>query len=95
MLQLEKKYWEIIQKVLSKYPYKFYAYGSRVKGNAWKLSDLDLCYFEDVPSGIVCEIREEFTQSNLPFMVELVNWKSMRPAFQRTIEKDLMLIFSS
>ena len=92
MLQLENKHWEIIQKILSKYPYKFYAYGSRVKGTAWKLSDLDLCYYDNIPSSVICEIREEFEQSNLPFIVELVNWKSMRPAFKKIIEKDLMLI---
>jgi uncharacterized protein len=34
MLQLEKRHWKIIQQVLGKYPYKFYAYGSRVKGEA-------------------------------------------------------------
>ena len=92
MFQLEKRHQKIIQQILSKYPYKFYAYGSRVKGNAWKLSDLDLCYYDNIPSGVICEIREEFEQSNLPFMVELVNWKNMRPAFQKAIEKDLVLI---
>ena len=92
MLQLEKRHWEIVQQILSKYPYQFYAYGSRVKGNAWKLSDLDLCYYDDVPSRVIYELREEFTQSNLPFVVELVNWKNMRPAFQKAIKKDLILI---
>ena len=92
MLQLEKRHWQIIQQILKKYPHNFYAYGSRVKGNAWKLSDLDLCYYNDIPSSVICEIREEFKQSNLPFMVELVNWKNMRPAFQKAIQKDLILI---
>ncbi|RHZ36923.1 nucleotidyltransferase family protein [endosymbiont GvMRE of Glomus versiforme] len=95
MLQLEKRHWQIIRQILSKHPYKFYAYGSRVKGNAWRLSDLDLCYYDNIPSSVICEMREEFEQSNLPFMVELVNWKNMRPAFQKAIEKDLILISSS
>ena len=92
MIQLEKRHWKIIQQILSKYPYQFYAYGSRVKDSAWKLSDLDLCYYDNIPSSVICEMREEFEQSNLPFMVELVNWKHMRPAFQKNIEKDLILI---
>ena len=92
MLQLEERHQKIIQQILGKYPYQFYAYGSRAKGEAWKLSDLDLCYYDNVPSSVVCEIREEFEQSNLPFIVELVNWKHMRPVFQKTIEKDLVLI---
>ena len=81
-----------MQQVLSKYPYRFYAYGSRVKGTARKLSDLDLCYQESIPDKLVFEIKEEFAQSNLPFFVEVVAWKNMRPFFQKTIQKDLILI---
>jgi predicted nucleotidyltransferase len=71
-IQLENRHHQMIKDILSKYPYQFYAYGSRVKGNAWKYSDLDLCYF-DIPSQEITKIREEFTKSNLPFFVELVN----------------------
>ncbi|MCE8163114.1 MAG: nucleotidyltransferase domain-containing protein [Candidatus Moeniiplasma glomeromycotorum] len=92
MLQLENRHWTIIQSILSKYPYKFYAYGSRVKGNARRLSDLDLCYFENIPDSVVFQIKDEFTESNLPFLVELVAWKNMRPIFQQAIQSDLTLI---
>jgi predicted nucleotidyltransferase len=73
MLQLETKHQKIIRNILSKYPYHFYAYGSRVKGTARKFSDLDLCYQENIPDSLVFEIKDEFTESNLPFIVELVN----------------------
>jgi len=92
MLQLETKHQKIIRNILSKYPYHFYAYGSRVKGTARKFSDLDLCYQENIPDSLVFEIKDEFTESNLPFIVELVNWKRMRPTFQKMIKKDLVLI---
>ncbi|KLL01833.1 MAG: hypothetical protein MRERC_7c060 [Mycoplasmataceae bacterium RC_NB112A] len=92
MLQIENRHWEIVQNILTKYPYQFYAYGSRAKRTARFLSDLDLCYYDNISSGIIYEIREEFAQSNLPFMVELVNWKNMRSAFQKSIKKDLKLI---
>ena len=92
MLQLETRHQKIIRNILSKYPYQFFAYGSRVKGTARKFSDLDLCYQESIPDSLVFEIKDEFTESNLPFMVELVNWKRMRPAFQKMIKKDLVLI---
>jgi predicted nucleotidyltransferase len=72
MLQLETKHQKIIQQILSKYPYKFYAYGSRVKGTARKYSDLDICYRENVPDAIAFQVEEEFKESDLPFMVELV-----------------------
>ena len=73
MLQLEEKDYQILQQILSKYPYQFYAYGSRVKGTARKFSDLDVCYQEEIPISVISQIREELEESDLPFMVELVN----------------------
>lgn len=83
---------KILAQILNKYPYTFYAYGSRVKGTARKFSDLDLCYQENIPSYVLVEIEAELENSDLPFVVELVNWKHMRPAFQKVIQKDLILI---
>jgi predicted nucleotidyltransferase len=73
MLQLEIRHQKIVREILSKYPYKFYAYGSRVKGTARQLSDLDLCYQEDIPDAVAFQIEEEFKESDLPFMVELAS----------------------
>ena len=92
MLQIEKRHFEVLQSILDKYPYHFYAYGSRVKGTARKFSDLDLCYQENIPGSIVTKIRWDLEESKLPFIVELVNWKHMRPAFKKIIRKDLVLI---
>jgi len=72
MLQLENRHQKIIQQILSKYPYQFYAYGSRAKGTARKLSDLDLCYQGEIPDAVAFQIEEEFKESDLPFFVELV-----------------------
>ena len=72
MLQLEPRHYQIIQQILAKYPYQFYAYGSRAKGTARKLSDLDICYQEGIPDAIAFQIEEEFKESDLPFVVELV-----------------------
>ena len=73
MLQLEPQHYQIVKQILGKYPFQFYAYGSRAKGNARKLSDLDICYLEDIPDAIAFQIEEEFKESDLPFLVELVN----------------------
>ncbi|CAG8470055.1 6207_t:CDS:10 [Cetraspora pellucida] len=55
-----------------RYPYRFYAYGSRVKGTARKFSDLDLCYQEEMPWNVYGRVKEDFEESNLPFKVDLV-----------------------
>jgi uncharacterized protein len=73
MLQIESRDYQILKQILSKYPYKFYAYGSRVKGNARKFSDLDLCYQEDIPNSVISQIQAELEESDLSFIVELVS----------------------
>lgn len=64
---------KILKSTLSKYPYHFYAYGSRVKGTARKYSDLDICYQEKIPSYVLVEIEKDLEESDLPFIVELVS----------------------
>ena len=87
---METRHWEIVHSILSKYPYKFYAYGSRVKGEAEKHSDLDLCFYEEIPWNVLSHIREDFEESNLPFKVDLVYWEWMSPEFQGLIKSDLI-----
>jgi len=92
MLQIEARHLEIINSILSKYPYTFYAYGSRVKGKAKKYSDLDLCYREEIPWNVLSHIQEDLEESNLPFKVDLVFWELMGSEFQELIKDDLVPI---
>jgi len=92
MIQLENRHQEIIRSILSKYPYKFYAYGSRVKNQAKEYSDLDLCYFEEIPWNALSHLSEDFEQSDLPFKVDLVYWDWMAPEFQEIVKGDLVLV---
>lgn len=72
MLQMETRHQEIIRSILAKYPYKFYAYGSRIKGQAKEYSDLDLCYQEEIPWDTFSRLKEELEKSYLPFKVDLI-----------------------
>jgi len=89
MLQIETRHLEIINSILSKYPYTFYAYGSRVKGTGRKYSDLELCYREEIPWNVLSHIQEDLENSNLPFKVDLIAWNWMSPEFQELIKQDL------
>lgn len=88
-IYLEPKQLKIIRDILSKYPYQFYAFGSRTKRDHRKYSDLDLCYRIEIPGHIIVELEEEFEESNLPFNVDLINWNNCSKEFQKRIEKDL------
>lgn len=90
MIHLEPRHLKMVMDIVSKYPYTFYVFGSRAKGTHKRLSDLDLCYFEEIPLLAISDLEEQFTESDLPFTVDLVNWNTCRPSFQELIKKDLI-----
>ena len=90
MIHLSDKELQLIKSILAKYPYQFYAFGSRVKGKQKKYSDLDLCYKDQIPDSVITLMYEDFELSNLPFKVELLNWHRCDLDFQKSIEKDLV-----
>ena len=92
MLNIEETSLIVLRQVLKKYPYNFYAFGSRVKKEYRKYSDLDICYKEEIPAKDLVEIMHELEESNIPFRVDLVYWENMSREFQKLIEKDLVLI---
>jgi predicted nucleotidyltransferase len=90
MLHIEPRHYRIIKAILSKYPYSFYVFGSRVKGNPQPLSDLDLCYMNTIPPEIINQLAEDFEESDLPYKVDLVNWHAISDEFKNTIKDDLI-----
>lgn len=90
MINLSDEELKIIKSILEKYPYQFYAFGSRVKGKQKKYSDLDLCYKDPIPDAVITKIYEDFEISSLPFKVELLNWHRCDLDFRASIEKDLI-----
>lgn len=65
------------------------AFGSRVNGTARKFSDLDLVVMGETPLSIdiVAVLSEAFSDSNLPFKVDIVDWASVSPQFQAIIQQ--------
>lgn len=92
MLFMESRHWHIVQKILSQYPYSFYAFGSRAKGSPKILSDLDLCFFDNIPTNILLHIEEEFEESDLPYKVDIVDWNKCTDTFREMIKNDLIQI---
>lgn len=92
MINLENRHLEIIQDILKKYPYTFYAFGSRAKDKAKRFSDLDICFKDHIPLNIQSHIEEDFEESNLPFKVDLIDWHQMTKEFHILIENDLHLL---
>lgn len=70
------------------------AIGSRVSGFARETSDLDLVLMTPEPLEFLrmAELREAFTQSNLPYLVDLVDWASTSPRFRALIDRQYSVI---
>jgi len=91
-IYVEQKHLKIILDILKKYPYTFYAYGSRTKGNVKPTSDLDICFVEPIHFDVQSHIEEDFEESDLPFRVEVCDYYLMQREFQELIKKDFVLL---
>ncbi len=71
-----------------------WAFGSRVTGKVKPFSDLDLAIIgsEPVPASILMELKEAFTESDLPFKVDLVDWAGTKENFRKIIEAAYVVV---
>ena len=65
-----------------------WAFGSRVTGAAKPYSDLDLVVMGDTPLalGVSGALTEAFSESDLPFKVDMVDWATTGAAFREIIK---------
>lgn len=97
-LHLPEPYLRIVQAVLRTHlpQAEVWAYGSRVKGDCFDASDLDLVVrqSDDLCRRQTClgEVREAFSESNLPILVQLVDWAGIPAAFHNEIEANYVVI---
>jgi uncharacterized protein len=64
------------------------AFGSRVSGKARETSDFDLVLMTRKPLDLMraAELRDAFSESDLSFKVDLVDWATTSESFRRIIE---------
>lgn len=93
---VNKKEESIIKNILAPYQedYDFYYYGSRVKGNFEKASDLDVLIkgSEKMPYNKLETLKVLFDQSDLPYIVNFLDYYSIEEKFYNIILKDLIKI---
>jgi uncharacterized protein len=73
-----------------------WAYGSRVNGGAHDGSDLDLVVRS--PAGLgqpqkqLCSLRDALSESNLPILVDVLDWARVPEDFRREIERQHVIV---
>jgi len=65
-------------------------FGSRAKWSAKPHSDLDLAVKGKgpLPGAVLGDLAEAFSESDLPFRVDVVDWHSVAPSFQAVVDRD-------
>ena len=87
---------ETIRRILCKHTpgLEVRVFGSRVSWTARETSDLDLALMTDEPLTVarVADLRAAFTESDLPFRVDIVDWASTSESFRKAIERDHVVL---
>jgi predicted nucleotidyltransferase len=90
---------KIVQDILRKHvpDREVWAFGSRAKRTAKTYSDLDLAVITDTPMSFEVSgaLREDFSESDLPWRVDIVDWATTSEAFRRIIEQDKVVLQSA
>lgn len=93
MLDLRPEWLNIVRSLIGEHlpEAEVLAYGSRVQGTSHDGSDLDLVVRDPdgaaVPSMALEEFREAVSESNLPILVDLLDWARIPDSFRKEIER--------
>lgn len=95
-LQIEQQHLAIVPSLLQQYlpSHKVYAFGSRAQHTAQRFSDLDLLICDTVALDTIKRIalQNAFSESDLPWKVDLVMQSELSSEFYELIQPDLALI---
>lgn len=95
-IDIRPDHWGIVHDILQKWvpQYAVWAFGSRAKWTAKEYSDLDLAIITDQPLSldISASLTDEFSESDLPWKVDIVDWASTSAFFREVIERDKVVV---
>ena len=96
LIDIRPDHWEIVQRILQEHVpnLEVWAFGSRAKWNAKAFSDLDLAIITDepLPLDTSAALNEAFSESDLPWKVDVVDWASVGNGFKKVIERDKVVV---
>lgn len=92
LIDIDEKDYKILKDILQEYPNIFYVYGSRVKGTNQRYSDIDICYFDYIPSEQINNIINKLEESDMTIKVDLTWVQEFNEDFFNKIKNDLLEI---
>jgi type I restriction enzyme S subunit len=95
-LDIHPGHWVMVRRILQKHVpgYEVWAFGSRAKWTAKPYSDLDLVIISDraLPLDVRAALRDDFSESDLPWKVDVVDWATSSQDFREIIERDKVVV---
>lgn len=95
-IDIRPDHWQIVRDILQKHvpQYAVWAFGSRAKWTAKPYSDLDLAVITDKPLSLAVSaaLAEDFSESDLPWKVDVVDWATTSESFRKIIERDKVVL---
>lgn len=95
-IDIRPEQWAIVRSILRRHvsEREVWAFGSRARGTAKPYSDLDLAILGEAPLGLALSaaLAEDFSESDLPWKVDVVDWATTSEPFRRIIERDRVVL---
>lgn len=95
-LDLHPEHLRVVQEILNRRlpGQEVWVFGSRTKGTAKPYSDLDLAIITSQPTdlSLLASLSEDFSDSDLPFKVDVVDWATTGEAFRAIIARDKVVM---
>jgi len=96
LLDIRPDHLELVKSILQRWVpgLEVWVFGSRAKWTAKDNSDLDLCIVTSQPLSfeVMGHLQEVFSDSDLPYKVDVVDWSSVSKAFQAVIARDKVVV---
>ena len=95
-IDISEHNWKIVRDILQKHvpSHEVCAFGSRARRTARTYSDLDMVIVTEypLPSETSAMLAEDFSESDLPFRVDLLDWHTAPQHFRSIVEKDKIVV---
>ncbi|NDU88568.1 MAG: restriction endonuclease subunit S [Ferrovum sp.] len=99
LIDISPDQWAIVHKILQQHvpQHEVWAFGSRAQWTAKEYSDLDLVVITDkpLPLDVVASLKEDFSESDLPWKVDILDWATTSESFRKIIERDKVVVRES
>jgi type I restriction enzyme S subunit len=98
-IDVRPEHWQIVRSILQKHvpQYEVWAFGSRIQWTAKPYSDLDLAVMTErpLPLDVSAHLSEDFSESDLPWKVDVLDWASTQDPFRDIVTRNHVLIQSA